>query len=99
MLHVFIVFLTDDTAGICFWFITQMKLSIKNGKIAPKETNMQEIFDAINRGVKNDRGELNDVKPVLDELHNLICRYLRDGITEGFLNEFNSNLGKVKYVY
>lgn len=74
-------------------------LSIKDGKITPEETNIQEILDAINLRVKHDSVEQGNVERVLCELHILICRYLRDGITEDFLNELNANLGQVKYIH
>jgi hypothetical protein len=74
-------------------------LSIINGKIVSEEMNMQEITDAINRRVKKEWDEQDYPTQVLNTLHDLICRYLSDGITEGFLNELNLNLGKIKYVH
>jgi hypothetical protein len=79
-------------------------LSIKDGKIRPEETNMQEILDAINHPACNGREhqekvQQNKVQQVFEELRDLINRFLQEGITEDFLNELNANLGKVKYTH
>lgn len=69
----------------------------RNGQVRPEETSVEEIVDAVNRGIQ---GEWEDKSPqgvILRLLHGWICRYIEKGATESFLNDLNSELHHVQY--
>jgi hypothetical protein len=73
-------------------------LYIKDGKVHPEETSIEEIIAAINRGINGEWGNSEPETVILRKLHEWICRYIEEGETEEFLNELNFNLRDVQYL-
>jgi hypothetical protein len=56
-----------------------------------------EIFAAVNRGLKGEWGDASFQAVMLQELYQWLSRYLEEGATDEFLNELNNDLRKVVY--
>ena len=59
--------------------------------------HIDEILEAVNRGLKGDWGDTSYPVFILRELYDWIRRYLDEGATDEFLNELNNDLRKVVY--
>lgn len=69
----------------------------KNGELAPEEMNVEEIVEAVNRGIKGEWEDSSPLSIILQKVYDWICRYIDEGPTDAFFNELNSELHNVQY--
>lgn len=69
----------------------------KDGKLAPEEMCVEEIVEAVNRGIKGEWADSSPPSIILRKVYDWICRYIDEGPTEAFLNELNGQLHQVQY--
>jgi predicted RNA-binding Zn ribbon-like protein len=77
--------------------IEEVSLFKINGEIHSDELSIDEILDAVNRGLKGDVGDSNETAKMLRKLHQWISRYIEEGTTEKLYYDLNADLQHVRY--
>ncbi len=57
----------------------------------------EEIVEAANKGLKKESAATCSERLVLQKLSKWMCRYLKEGITDDFLNDLNAALHEIRY--
>jgi len=58
----------------------------------------EEIVEAVNKGLKNEPASTHSENIVFQKLAEWMSRYLKEGITDDFLNDLNAALHDIRYL-
>ena len=69
----------------------------KQGNVRVWDFFAEEIIEAANEGLKTEPADNSPEYSVLQNLREWMCRYLKEGVTDEFLNDLNAALHEIRY--
>ena len=69
----------------------------RQGKVSPWNFFAEDIVEATNKGLDNEPADYSAEYLVFRNLREWMSRYLKEGVTDNFLNDLNAALHEIRY--